>query len=57
VTRSCHTRRAIGPVRAPVGLALFPLHGEEGADVLRRADEALHAAKRAGRDRVVAARA
>jgi len=37
-----------------IGLAAFPEHSaEEGNDLMRRADEALYRAKRAGRDRVV----
>ncbi len=37
-----------------IGLAAFPEHSiDEGKDLLRRADEALYRAKRAGRDRVV----
>jgi diguanylate cyclase (GGDEF)-like protein len=48
--RLAYRGEALGPVTASVGVALFPAHGEEGADVLRRADEALYAAKR-GRPR------
>jgi diguanylate cyclase (GGDEF)-like protein len=37
-----------------IGLAAFPDHStDEGKDLMRRADEALYRAKRAGRDRVV----
>jgi diguanylate cyclase (GGDEF)-like protein len=50
-----HRGEPVGSVTASVGVAMFPQHGAEGTDVLRRADEALYAAKRAGRDRVVAA--
>jgi diguanylate cyclase (GGDEF)-like protein len=37
-------------VTASVGVASFPLHGRSAAEVLRAADTALYAAKRAGRD-------
>jgi len=49
---------ALGPgLPCPVasisgGVAIYPLHGADAAEVLRRADEALYEAKRAGRDRV-----
>ncbi|HUG79471.1 MAG TPA: diguanylate cyclase [Burkholderiales bacterium] len=36
-----------------IGLAFFPEHGEETAEVIQTADQALYAAKRAGRDRCV----
>lgn len=38
-------------VTVSVGVAAFPLHGRSTAEVLRAADTALYAAKRAGRDR------
>lgn len=38
------------PVTISMGIAIFPDHGESGADVLAAADEALYAAKAAGRD-------
>jgi two-component system cell cycle response regulator len=37
-------------VTASVGVASFPVHGRSAAEVLRAADTALYAAKRAGRD-------
>jgi two-component system cell cycle response regulator len=33
-----------------VGAAVFPVHGTDAAVLLRRADEAMYDAKRAGRD-------
>jgi diguanylate cyclase (GGDEF)-like protein len=38
-----------------IGVAAFPVHGRTGADVMRIADAALYAAKRAGRAQVVVA--
>jgi diguanylate cyclase (GGDEF)-like protein len=35
------------------GLALYPTDGRDAAELLRRADASLYAAKRAGRDRVL----
>ncbi len=35
------------------GVAIYPTHGADAVEVLRRADEALYAAKRTGRDRVL----
>lgn len=40
------------PVTVSIGLAYFPEHGGSPATLLRSADNALYAAKRAGRDRV-----
>jgi diguanylate cyclase (GGDEF)-like protein len=40
-------------ITASLGVALFPQHGEDPDDLLRAADEALYAAKGAGRNRVV----
>ena len=37
-------------VTVSIGVAVFPLHGASSTTLLRRADEALYAAKRAGRD-------
>ncbi len=36
-----------------LGIAVFPIHGEKGDDVLNHADKALYQAKQAGRNRVV----
>lgn len=43
------------PVTASIGVAAFPLHGKTLDQVVEAADEALYAAKRAGRDRVMVA--
>lgn len=37
------------------GVALYPTHGTDAAELLRRADTALYEAKRAGRDRILKA--
>jgi len=39
-------------VTCTVGIALFPEHGDDYESLLRKADEAMYAGKRAGRDRV-----
>jgi diguanylate cyclase (GGDEF)-like protein len=41
------------PVTCSIGLAVFPKHGSNIIDVIEAADQALYAAKRAGRDRVI----
>jgi diguanylate cyclase (GGDEF)-like protein len=46
--RSAVNRRV--PVTVSVGVAVFPEHGSSGAAVLQAADDALYAAKAAGRD-------
>jgi len=50
---------ANGPVTleigASIGLAMFPPHGESREQLIRAADEAMYAAKRAGRNRCVVA--
>lgn len=38
------------PITVSIGVAVYPEHGTEARDVLAAADEALYAAKRAGRD-------
>ncbi len=42
----------LGAINVSMGVALFPDHGTNMADVLRASDQALYAAKREGRDRV-----
>jgi diguanylate cyclase (GGDEF)-like protein len=49
--------RGVAPVTFSIGLAAFPADGATGQALVQRADEALYAAKRAGRDRVMAASA
>jgi len=46
--------RPLGPVSVSLGVAAFPDHAKESAELLRHADEALYEAKGAGRNRVVA---
>jgi diguanylate cyclase (GGDEF)-like protein/PAS domain S-box-containing protein len=47
--------RALGPVSASMGVALYPNHGDTVMSVLRAADDALYQAKAHGRDRVILA--
>lgn len=49
----CGEESDVVEVTASVGLALSPRHGTERSELLRCADLAMYAAKRAGRDRVV----
>ncbi len=42
-------------ITASFGVAAFPEHGAQAAELLRAADQALYTAKRTGRDRVVTA--
>jgi diguanylate cyclase (GGDEF)-like protein len=44
------------PLTVSIGMASFPSHGSSFTDLLSQADEALYAAKAAGRNRVTAAR-
>ncbi len=41
-----------GAVTISIGIGIYPDHGIEGLELIRRADEALYAAKRGGRNRV-----
>ena len=50
-----HHQRQLELVTVSIGLAMFPLDAASREDLLRRADAALYAAKKFGRDRVVAA--
>lgn len=47
--------RTLSGVTLSLGVAVFPENGQTGDELLRAGDEALYAAKRAGRDRVVVA--
>lgn len=44
-----------GPVTVSIGVAEFPTHGDSAAQVIGAADDALYAAKAAGRDQVMSA--
>jgi diguanylate cyclase (GGDEF)-like protein/PAS domain S-box-containing protein len=52
-----HQGRLLGPVTLSFGVAFFPEHGSTIDALLRKADQALYAAKAAGRDRVALAAA
>jgi diguanylate cyclase (GGDEF)-like protein len=43
------------PITLSLGVAVYPIHGGTGLDLILAADAALYQAKRAGRDRVIAA--
>jgi diguanylate cyclase (GGDEF)-like protein/PAS domain S-box-containing protein len=45
--------RVLPPITVSIGIAFFPEHGEETTKVIQAADQALYAAKEAGRDRYV----
>jgi diguanylate cyclase (GGDEF)-like protein len=49
-----HEDQILGRLTVSGGVAASPEHGSTAADLLRAADDALYAAKQAGRDRVVA---
>jgi diguanylate cyclase (GGDEF)-like protein/PAS domain S-box-containing protein len=49
--------RELGSVTMSFGVATFPLHAEDGKSLVNAADSAMYAAKHAGRDQVVVARA
>ena len=48
-----HGERVLGPITLSVGIAQTPEHGTTTGELLRAADEAMYAAKQAGRDRIV----
>jgi diguanylate cyclase (GGDEF)-like protein/PAS domain S-box-containing protein len=45
--------RVLPKLTVSIGIALFPEHGDEATSILHAADQALYAAKEAGRDRYV----
>ncbi|MBC6478438.1 MAG: diguanylate cyclase [Hormoscilla sp. GM7CHS1pb] len=50
-----HLGQPLGKITVSMGVACFPEHGLTAEALIRAADEALYRAKKAGRDRVVAA--
>jgi diguanylate cyclase (GGDEF)-like protein len=48
-----HRNKQLGTITMSVGIAVSPEHGSTASELLRAADNALYAAKQAGRDRVV----
>ncbi|MEW6117855.1 MAG: diguanylate cyclase [Nitrospirota bacterium] len=48
-----HRGQTLGPVTLSLGVAVFPLHGDNSEALLRAADAALYRAKAEGRDKVV----
>ncbi len=53
--RMVHAGRDLGEVTISIGVSFYPNHGVAGEELIRSADAALYAAKRAGRDRVIVA--
>jgi diguanylate cyclase (GGDEF)-like protein len=52
--RCIYAGRILPSITVSAGIAEFPVHGSTPAEIIRAADEAMYAAKRAGRDRVAA---
>ena len=50
-----HRNEICGRITVSIGIALYPTHGTLAADLLHRADKALYASKRNGKDRVTLA--
>lgn len=48
-----HAGQTLGSVTVSLGVAIFPIHGATGDEVLKAADSALYRAKAGGRDQVV----
>jgi diguanylate cyclase (GGDEF)-like protein len=53
--RVSHRDTLLGPITVSIGVAAFPIHGSDGASLLKAADMALYEAKKGGRDRVTLA--
>ena len=51
-TNLTHLGQTLPAPTASFGVAVYPTHGSESADLLKAADGALYAAKREGRDRI-----
>ncbi len=47
--------RGLKPITLSLGVAVYPVHGQTGLELIRAADVALYQAKREGRDQVIAA--
>jgi diguanylate cyclase (GGDEF)-like protein len=50
-----HRGQPVPTITASLGVACFPQHGQTGAELLQKADQALYQAKAAGRNRVLCA--
>jgi diguanylate cyclase (GGDEF)-like protein len=48
-----HRGRTLPSIALSAGVSEFPMHGRTPGEILRAADEAMYAAKHAGRDRIV----
>ncbi|MBS1958967.1 MAG: sensor domain-containing diguanylate cyclase [Bdellovibrionales bacterium] len=48
----CGEHQPMGRVSASIGVAAFPVSGDEATDIVKRADDALYEAKQGGRNRV-----
>jgi diguanylate cyclase (GGDEF)-like protein len=55
-TEFLSSERLALPVRASLGVSSYPEDGQNGSDIIRRADESMYAVKRASRNGVFAAR-
>jgi diguanylate cyclase (GGDEF)-like protein len=54
--REMHSQhQGLKPITLSLGVAIYPVHGETGLDLIRAADTALYQAKRSGRNRVMVA--
>ncbi len=50
-----HPGQFLHPITISIGLVIFPDNGSSGDSLIQAADAALYRAKKAGRDRVMAA--